>query len=137
MEFIVWVETRLDGRTLEVREVAKLERAAYLAGPEELGLTLNDGKTVLKQVQESIVQMQIQVLSVAERPCMHCNKDQRIKDLRSTRLRTVFGAVDVFSCRYIKCVCRGGPARSLWPLSRFAIRRTMPELGRTYFSCRK
>jgi len=30
MEFIVWVETRLDGRTLEVREVAKLERAAYL-----------------------------------------------------------------------------------------------------------
>ena len=71
MEFIVCVETRLDGRTLEVREVAKLERAAYLAGPEELGLTLKDGKTVLKQVQERIVQMQIQVLSVTERPCMH------------------------------------------------------------------
>jgi len=129
MEFIVWVETRLDGRTLEIREVAKLERAAYLAGPEELGLTLKDGKTVLKQVQESIVQMQIQVLSVTERPCMHCDKDQRIKDLRSIRLRTVFGAVDVFSRRYIKCTCRGGPARSLWPLSRFAIRRTTPELS--------
>jgi len=71
MEFIVWVETRLDGRTLAIREVAKLERAAYPAGPEELGLTLKDGKTVLEQVQESIVQMQIQVLPVTERPCMH------------------------------------------------------------------
>jgi hypothetical protein len=55
IEFIVSVETRLDGRTLEVREVAKIERTASGIDPEELGLTLRDGKTVLKQVQERMV----------------------------------------------------------------------------------
>jgi hypothetical protein len=54
MEFIVWAETRLDGRAFEVREVAKIERAAPGIDPEEFGLTLQDGKTVPKQVQEGI-----------------------------------------------------------------------------------
>jgi len=56
MEFIVWVETPLGGKRLEIQEVSKVERAATEIGPEELGLTLADGKTVLKQVQERIVQ---------------------------------------------------------------------------------
>ena len=55
MEFIVWVETRLAGKRLEIQEVAKVEREATGIGPEELGLTLADGKTVLKQVQARIV----------------------------------------------------------------------------------
>jgi len=66
-EFTLWVETRLDGRTLEGRAVAKLERAAYLVGREDIGLTLRDGKTVLKQLQERIVQMFMEGLSVTER----------------------------------------------------------------------
>jgi hypothetical protein len=52
MEFIVWVETRLSGKRFEIQQVAKVERKASGIGPEELGLTLADGKTVLKQVQE-------------------------------------------------------------------------------------
>ena len=43
MEFIVWVETRLAGKRLEIQEVAKVEREATGIGPEELGLTLADG----------------------------------------------------------------------------------------------
>ena len=44
MEFIVWVETRLGGKTLEIHEVAKMDRVATGIGPEELGLTLADVK---------------------------------------------------------------------------------------------
>jgi hypothetical protein len=40
MEFIVWVETRLAGKTLEIHEVAKVDRVATGIGPGELGLTL-------------------------------------------------------------------------------------------------
>ena len=55
MEFIVWVESRLAGKNLELQQVAKLERPPGGVQPEEIGLTLQDGKTVLKQVQERIV----------------------------------------------------------------------------------
>jgi hypothetical protein len=33
MEFIVWVETRLAGKRLEIQEVAKVEREATGIGP--------------------------------------------------------------------------------------------------------
>jgi hypothetical protein len=47
------------------QEVAKVKREATGIGPEELGLTLDDGKTVLKQVQARIVQIQIEAISAA------------------------------------------------------------------------
>ena len=59
MEFIVWVEIRLAGKTLAVQEVAKFDRCATGIAPEEIGLTLQEGKDVLKQVQRNIVQTQI------------------------------------------------------------------------------
>jgi hypothetical protein len=44
MEFIVWVETRLAGRTLAVEEVTKFDRRAAGIVPEEIGLTLQEGR---------------------------------------------------------------------------------------------
>jgi hypothetical protein len=129
MEFIVWVETRIAGKTLEMHEVAKIDRVATRVGPEELGLTLADGKTVLKQIQERIVQIQIEVISAAAEPCQHCGRKQRMKDLRTRQLRTVFGAVDVFCRRFVRCTCRGGKPRALWPLRRMDVKRTLPELS--------
>jgi hypothetical protein len=96
MEFIVWVETGLAGKTLELHQVTSLERPSNGIQPEEIGLTLQDDKTVLKQIQERIVQTQISVESAAWKFCMHCQREQRMKDLRSRRLGTVFGKVDVF-----------------------------------------
>jgi len=51
MEFIVWVETRLAGKALAVQEVAKFDRCATGIAPEEIGLTLQEGKDVSKQAQ--------------------------------------------------------------------------------------
>lgn len=127
MEFIVWVETRLAGKTLNLQEVAKVERDAAGIGPEELGLTLADGKTVLKQVQERIVQTQIEVISAAAKVCRHCGRKQRMKDLRPRQLRTVFGEVDVFCRRFVRCTCTGGKPRAEWPLRWMKVKRTLPE----------
>ena len=46
MEFIVWVDTQLVDRNPGLQQVAKLERPSSGAQPEEIGLTLQDSKTV-------------------------------------------------------------------------------------------
>jgi hypothetical protein len=51
MEFRIWVETRLAGRVVERELVAQLERPPAGIGPEEIGLSLEEGKTVLRKVQ--------------------------------------------------------------------------------------
>jgi len=61
MEFVIWVETRLAGKALELCPVASVERSASGIEPEELGLTLQDGKTVLKQIQAKMVHSQISI----------------------------------------------------------------------------
>ena len=49
MEFIVRVETRLAGKTLAVDQVAKFDRCASGIASEEIGLSLQEGKDVLKR----------------------------------------------------------------------------------------
>jgi hypothetical protein len=49
MEFIIRLETRLDGRILETHDVAAIERDECGIGPEDLGLTLKDAKDLPQQ----------------------------------------------------------------------------------------
>ena len=58
MEFRIWVEIRLTGRLLERQLVAQVERAG--GGPEEIGLILEEGKSVLQQVQACMIQRQVE-----------------------------------------------------------------------------
>jgi hypothetical protein len=83
MEFLIWVETRLDGRILERELVSSVERPASGIGLEEIGLKLEEGKAVLRKVQARIVQTQVDVLSAAHRRCFRCGRNQRVKDPRN------------------------------------------------------
>ncbi len=47
MEFRIWVEVCLAGRVLDRQVVAQVEREATGIGAEEIGLTLEEGKTVV------------------------------------------------------------------------------------------
>jgi hypothetical protein len=105
MEFIVWVETRLAGKTLALEEVAKFDRCADGIVPEDIGLTLREGKEVLRQMQRKIVQTQFQVQGLARSLCMHCSGRQLVKDIRARQIRTVFGKITVACRRYIRCTC--------------------------------
>jgi hypothetical protein len=135
MEFVIWFETRLAGRMLELRQVASVERSASGIEPEELGLTLQDGKTVLKQVQAKIVQTQVSILDTAFKLCRDCGRAQRVKDLRRRQLRTVFGPIDVRCRRYFKCTCCGGKPLALWPLGVMGLKRNTPELAFLLANC--
>jgi hypothetical protein len=128
MEFIVWVETRLAGKTLAVEEVARFDRCADGIAREDIGLTLTEGKDVVSQVQRKIVQTQIRVLSLAKSLCMHCSAAQLVKDVRTRQIRTVFGKIKVTCRRYIRCTCRGGRPTVLWPLGMMGLPGSTPEL---------
>ena len=58
------------GRVLHRQLVAQVEREATGIGPEEIGLTLEEGKTVLRQVQAGVVHRQVEALQAALDMCM-------------------------------------------------------------------
>ena len=57
----------LAGRVLHRQLVAQVEREATGIGPEEIGLTLEEGKTVLGQVQAGMIHRQVEALQAAHR----------------------------------------------------------------------
>jgi hypothetical protein len=129
MEFVIWVESRLAGKTLSIERVASVERSASGISPEDVGLTLAEGKTVLKQVQASIVRTQVGILDTSWRLCRDCHGQHRVKDRRRREIRTIFGIVNVSCRRYIRCTCRGGRRGILWPLGMMELKRNTPELS--------
>jgi hypothetical protein len=132
MQFIVWIETVIAGKSVAVRRVATVERTG-VNDPTEQGLTLQDGKAIMNGIELDIVQAQVDLQSGCWRACVHCQQPQRVKDIRKRRLDTVFGRVTVRCRRFVRCTCRGGKARNLWPLAHWAglgMKRSTPE--RTY-----
>ena len=65
MEFRIWVEVRLADHVLDRKLVAQVKREATGIGPEEIGLTLEEGKTVLNQMQVGVIHAQVEALSMA------------------------------------------------------------------------
>jgi hypothetical protein len=128
MEFRIWVEVCLAGRVLHRQLVAQVEREATGIGPEEIGLTLEEGKTVLRQVQAGVIHRQVEALQSAHRKCLHCGRQQPIKDRRRRCLRTTFGVVRVSCRRYFRCRCQGGKRVTVWPLPGRQASGTTPEL---------
>ena len=132
MEFGIWIEVRLAGRVLDRRLVAQVEREITRIGPEAIGLTLEEGKTVLSQVQAGVIHRQVEALQAAHRKCLQCGRKQRIKDRRKRCLRTIFGVVRVSCRRYLRCRCRGGKRVTVWPLNGRQASGTTPELQYFY-----
>src|SRR5215831_20377849 len=118
MEFRIWIEVRLAGRVLDRRLVAQF--------------TLEEGKTVLSQVQAGVIHRQVEALQAAHRKCLQCGRKQRIKDRRKRCLRTIFGVVRVSCRRYLRCRCRGGKRGTIWPLNGRQASGTTPELQYFY-----
>jgi hypothetical protein len=130
MEFRIWVETRLAGHIIERQLVSQVERPTV--APEEIGLSLEEGKTVLNAVQARMIQAQVEVLGAAHWRCGGCGRRQRIKDRRTRSVRTVFGAVRVSCRRFFRCPCRGGKRTTIWPLNSRRLPATTPELQYLY-----
>jgi hypothetical protein len=126
MEWVIQLECRLAGQVLHRQDVATITREATPLLPEHVGLTLRDGKTVLRAIQRAVVTDQVEVEAATWWICPHCQRRKRIKDRRRQHVRTIFGDV-VVCCRYHHCTCLGGRPRIEWPLRRALPARSTPE----------
>jgi hypothetical protein len=88
----------------EVQEVARIERAGLEMAT--LGLTLADGKLILKKIQEGVIQEQIHDALLRLRCCPECGEARHSKGYHPIAVRTLFGNVEVNSPRLEHCRCQ-------------------------------
>jgi hypothetical protein len=119
------VITTENGQT-DTREIACLEREDLT--PTTLGLTLADGKAILKALQEVVVEQQMTAYLETQRPCADCGIDQRSKGYHTMQVRTVFGTISVQSPRLHQCSCQPHPTKTFSPLAALLREHVTPEL---------
>src|SRR5947209_19642559 len=95
---------------------------------EQLGLNLAEGKQLLREVQQRVVQLQATAFLATQTLCPTCGRERSIKDHKTLGLRTLFGKISLDSPRVRQC-CRqaDGPA-SISPLTKLVSERSTPEL---------
>ena len=110
-----------------MHSVAELERDSTLR-LETTGLTLAEGKQILKHLQEVVVEEQVQACMVQHRHCAICSKPLSTKGHHQIKLQTVFGNLQIRSPRLRVCPCgEADRAKSFSPLAGVFPERSTPE----------
>jgi hypothetical protein len=87
-----------DGREEQVQEVAVLEKPHQQI--EHLGFTLAEAKSILKTLQQQLVERQATAFVAAHAQCDSCGKSLGIKAYHTRTFRTLFGTVTLTSPRF-------------------------------------
>ncbi|MGH2353351.1 MAG: ISKra4 family transposase, partial [Chloroflexota bacterium] len=95
---------------------------------EHLGLTLAEGKQLLREVQRRVLERQVQTFLATQATCPDCGRERGTKDHKPLDLRTLFGKITLESPRLRQCCRQPGEAASLSPLTRLLSERSTPEL---------
>jgi len=74
--------------------------------PATLGLTLAEGKTILKGIQHIVIERQSSSCLATYRRCPGCGQTRHNKGYHDLSLRTVFGKLTVKSPRFHHCHCQ-------------------------------
>jgi hypothetical protein len=110
----------------EICEIASVERTDLK--PETLGLTLAEGKAILKGIQQTVIQRQISSCLAPCRQCPTCGRRRPSKGYHDLSLRTVFGCLKVKSPRLHHCHCQQEETGTFSPLADLLPAHTTPEL---------
>jgi len=108
------------------RDVACMERDELT--PETLGVSLTEGKNILKSIQEVFVEWQMNAHLRGQIPCPRCKKTRQNNRSHPTTFRTVFGTISVNSPRLCHCECLPHPTKTFSPLANLLPEHTTPEL---------
>jgi hypothetical protein len=110
----------------QVHEVSQFEREGLAM--ETLGLTLAEGKLILKNVQERVVQEQISDCLAQQRRCPDCGQGRHGKGYHDVGIRTLFGKVEFQSPRLRHCPCQPHEEKTFSPLQKVLPEHVSPEL---------
>ena len=95
---------------------------------EDTGLSIEEGKALLKTLQHQIVEAQAKAFCASKSVCQGCKRRLRKKGRGVIRYRTVFGDIQVPSPRYYRCRCKGRRPKTFSPLGDLLPDHTAPEL---------
>src|SRR5450759_1390016 len=126
MKFRLQLVTVNDSGQEQVLDIAQLERNGVTM--ETLGLSLAEGKLMLKQVQEAMVREQVNEALLRLRCCPDCGKARPGRGHHEVTARTVFGNVGLQSPRLEHCRCQPHAEKTFSPLQTLLPGHTSPEL---------
>lgn len=127
MKIKIQVVVELDnGKIQVIQEVTQFERGSLR--PENLGLSLAEAKTLLKNTQSTLVEQQVAEYQSQKTSCLHCDKKLLRKDKRTIVYRTLFGKLHLQCHRLFYCLCQEQQTRSFNPVAKLLVERTSPEL---------
>jgi hypothetical protein len=125
VKYTIQVVITTDEGQTGTREIASLEWKDLT--PTTLGLTLADGKVILKALQEVVVERQMTAYLATHQSCTHCGAPQRCKGYHPMQLRTLFGTLAVKSPRLCQCRCQSHAAKTYSPLAALLPEHMTPE----------
>ena len=117
--------TTPDGEMRE-REVIVLDKGHDRH--EATGLSIEEGKALLKSLQHQIVAAQAEAFCASKSVCPGCRRRLRRKGTHAIRYRTVFGDTPVISPRYYRCRCKDRRPKTFSPLTELLPDHIAPEL---------
>ena len=126
MKFRIQVVRVVDDGAERMKEVMEFERQELAM--ETLGMSLAEGKAVLKGVQEFVAEQQVAEFLQRERTCRHCARHLSSKGAGSAPVRTVFGTVRLPNPRWNQCDCQSTGKGTFRPLQGWLSGQTSPEL---------
>ena len=115
-----------DGGVIEDHEVLALEKTD--ARLEAIGLSLAEGKALLRGCQQRIVTAQARSFVDCCRRCPDCGRPLRSKGSGTLLFRSAFGDVPLVSPRFHRCACSSTGGKTFSPLTRLFTGHTAPEL---------
>ncbi|MFV0645319.1 MAG: ISKra4 family transposase [Sphingomonadaceae bacterium] len=126
MDIEITVQITAPDGTVHIDKVGTLSKSCEAMG--DIGLTIEEGKSLLLEVQQKIVTAQCEAFCSGLSCCRHCNHPLRGKERNCIRYRTIFGDISVESPRFYHCQCYDGPARTFSPLGTLLSGHVAPEL---------
>jgi hypothetical protein len=95
---------------------------------EEIGLSLDQAKTVLASAQTSLVAAQAASFLARHRCCELCGRHLQSKGRCRLLFRTAFGTIPLVSPRVHRCACQPATSKTFSPLTALFTGHTAPEL---------
>jgi hypothetical protein len=117
--------TDLDGIAHECT-IAEFDKGLECAA--EIGLSIEDSKGLLLNLQQEIVAIQAKAFCEAHSTCSCCRRKLRRKGSKRIQYRTVFGDIPVDSPRLYHCACQPQSAQTFNPLTILFPDHISPEM---------
>jgi hypothetical protein len=84
------------------RKAVRIDKRWERPSDGDLGLSIEDGKTIMTALQSAVVNHEAETYSF-RRVCPDCHRFRPVKDYKTRQIRTVFGTVEVRNPRWMMC----------------------------------